>query len=209
MTDEFQAKVVRVGSMVDVADIIRSIGEQAHQTDMVWGSTGWGNRSWLCTDISKCSSNASCVFLTTILMMSLSQLTATIPWVPAKVLKNFHSIAHFYKTADNCFTECSNVEPGAAVTTGIDVDDLVRDSLSKAEVYSSPNHHQQSPLLQYTFTSTTGMSPVLGDADNRTGHTKPTGSQNRWHNDAGHLIIIKMLLEETWYLEVHQEPRLH
>ena len=35
MTDEFQAKVVRVGSMVDVADIIRSIGEQAHQTDMV------------------------------------------------------------------------------------------------------------------------------------------------------------------------------
>ena len=53
------------------------------------------------------------------------------------------------------------------------------------------------------------MSPVLGDADNRTGHTKPTGSQNRWHNDAGHLIIIKMLLEETWYLEVHQEPRLH
>ncbi|XP_065894474.1 uncharacterized protein [Dysidea avara] len=53
MTDEFQAKVVRVGSMVDVADIIRSIGEQAHQTDMVWGSTGWGNRSWLCTDISK------------------------------------------------------------------------------------------------------------------------------------------------------------
>ncbi|XP_065894472.1 uncharacterized protein [Dysidea avara] len=89
MTDEFQAKVVRVGSMVDVADIIRSIGEQAHQTDMVWGSTGWGNRSWLCTDISKCSSNASYVFLTTILMMSLSQLTATIPWVPAKVLKNF------------------------------------------------------------------------------------------------------------------------
>ena len=35
MTDEFQAKVVHVGSMVDVADIIRSIGEQAHRTDMV------------------------------------------------------------------------------------------------------------------------------------------------------------------------------
>ncbi|XP_065905236.1 uncharacterized protein [Dysidea avara] len=199
MTDEFQAKVVHVGSMVDVADIIRSIGEQAHRTDMVWGSTGWGNRSWLCTDISKheafllsfCSVNSfsaqvmlAVCSLQQLLTMSLSQLTATIPWVPAKVLKNFHSVAHFCKTTDNSFTECSNAEPGAAVTTDTDDDDLVRDSLSEAEAYSSPNHHQQSPLLQYTFTSTTGMSPVLSDADNRTGHTKPTGSQNRWHNDA-------------------------
>jgi len=35
MTDEFQARVLCVGSVVDVADMIRSIGEQAHQTDEV------------------------------------------------------------------------------------------------------------------------------------------------------------------------------
>ena len=35
MTDEFQVKILCVGSVADVADLIRSIGEQAHQTDEV------------------------------------------------------------------------------------------------------------------------------------------------------------------------------
>jgi len=35
MADDFKAKIVHMSSIIDVAEMIRSIGEQAHQTDKV------------------------------------------------------------------------------------------------------------------------------------------------------------------------------
>ncbi|XP_070564313.1 protein shortage in chiasmata 1 ortholog-like [Ptychodera flava] len=175
-TDGYEVKIVYSYSTSDTARIIREISEDSLARTTVWDKQDWITRTWLTQEISNherfllsfgCMNSFSAQVMLTacplqrLMSCPLQELINICPWIPQKMIKQFHHTIHYKEdipmtdisphyqkpielmfSQESCDVEMSMDYPESTVCRQTDIFEILEDSAADDQIYGNIPEHQ-------------------------------------------------------------------